>query len=122
MTDITGFGLLGHLVEMCEGANLSAEIKYSKVPKLPMLDKYLANNTIPGGTNRNWDSYGHKINLPDLSLKNILCDPQTSGGLLLAISPESEKEVLEILNQKGIEAEVFGKFIEQNENLITVKN
>ncbi len=122
MTDVTGFGLLGHLVEMCEGANLSAEIEYAKIPKLPMLDKYLDNKTIPGGTNRNWDSYGHKINLPDLSLKNILCDPQTSGGLLLAVSPESVKEVLEILKQSGIETEVFGEFIERKENLITVKD
>ncbi len=122
MTDVTGFGLLGHLVEMCEGANLSAEIEYAKVPKLPMLGKYLANNTIPGGTNRNWDSYGSKINLHDMSLKNILCDPQTSGGLLLAVSPESVKEVLEILKQSGIETEVFGEFIERKENLITVKD
>ena len=122
MTDVTGFGLLGHLVEMCEGANLSAEIEYSKVPKLPMLDKYLVNKTIPGGTNRNWDGYGHKISLPDPNLKNILCDPQTSGGLLLAVSPESENEIQDILKQNGIETEVFGKFIERNQNLITVKN
>ncbi len=120
MTDVTGFGLLGHLVEMCEGANLSAEIEYAKVPKLPMLDKYLADKTIPGGTYRNWESYGSKINLPDPSLKNILCDPQTSGGLLLAVSPESEKEVLEVLKQNGIETEVFGEFIERKENLIKV--
>ncbi len=121
MTDVTGFGLLGHLVEMCEGVNLSAVIEYSKVPKLPMLDKYLANNTIPGGTNRNWDSYGSKINLPDPTLKNILCDPQTSGGLLLAVSPESENEVQDILKQNGIETEVFGEFVEQKEDLILVK-
>ena len=122
MTDVTGFGLLGHLVEMCEGANLSAEIDYAKVPKLPMLDKYLAEKTIPGGTNRNWDSYGDKVNLPDPELKNILCDPQTSGGLLLAVSPESVKEVLGMLKQNGIETEVFGEFTERKENLITVKS
>jgi len=121
MTDVTGFGLLGHLVEMCEGANLSAEIDYAKVPKLPMLDKYLASKTIPGGTNRNWDSYGSKINLPDPALKNILCDPQTSGGLLLAISPEAEKEVQDILKQNRIDTEVFGEFVERKEDLILVK-
>ncbi|MCF6357908.1 MAG: selenide, water dikinase SelD [Draconibacterium sp.] len=120
MTDVTGFGLLGHLVEMCEGANLSAEIEYAKVPKLPMLEKYLTENAVPGGTNRNWESYGHKVNLPDLSLKNILCDPQTSGGLLIAVSPESEKEVLGILEQNGIETAIFGEFTEQNEKLIKV--
>ena len=121
MTDVTGFGLLGHLVEMCEGANLSAEIDYAKVPKLPMLDKYLADNTVPGGTNRNWDSYGSKVNLPNPRLKNILCDPQTSGGILLAVSPESEKEVQDILKQNGIDAEIFGEFVERKETLISVK-
>ncbi len=121
MTDVTGFGLLGHLVEMCEGANLSAEIEYAKVPKLPMLDKYLANKTIPGGTNRNWDSYGSKISLPNPALKNILCDPQTSGGLLLAVSPDAENEVQDILMQNGIETEVFGEFTERKETLILVK-
>jgi selenide,water dikinase len=120
MTDVTGFGLLGHLLEMCEGANLSAEIEFAKVPKLPMLDKYLANNTVPGGTNRNWESYGSKVNLPDPALKNILCDPQTSGGLLLAVAPDSVDEVQEILKENGIETEVFGELTEQKEDLITV--
>jgi selenide,water dikinase len=120
MTDVTGFGLLGHLIEMCEGANLSAEIEFAKVPKLPMLDKYLANNTVPGGTNRNWESYGNKVNLSDPTLKNILCDPQTSGGLLLAVAPESIKEVQEILKQNEIETEIFGELTEQKEDLITV--
>jgi selenide,water dikinase len=122
MTDVTGFGLLGHLVEMCEGANLSAEIEFTKVPKLPMLDKYLANNTVPGGTNRNWESYGSKINLPDPALKNILCDPQTSGGLLLAVAPDSVNEVQEMLKQNGIETGVFGELTERKKDLITVNS
>jgi selenide,water dikinase len=122
MTDVTGFGLLGHLVEMCEGANLSAEIEFAKVPKLPMLDKYLANNTVPGGTNRNWESYGSKINLPDPALKNILCDPQTSGGLLLAVAPDSVNEVQEMLKQNGIETGVFGELTERKKDLITVNS
>jgi selenide,water dikinase len=120
MTDVTGFGLLGHLLEMCEGANLSAEIEFAKVPKLPMLDKYLANNTVPGGTNRNWESYGSKVNLPDLALKNILCDPQTSGGLLLAVTPESVEKVQNILKENGIETGVFGELTERKDDLITV--
>jgi len=121
VTDVTGFGLLGHLVEMCEGANLSAEIDFSKVPKLPMLDKYLAENTVPGGTNRNWDSYGSKVKLPNVDLKNILCDPQTSGGLLLAVSPDAINEVQNLLKQNKIETEVFGEFTERKEILIDVK-
>ena len=122
MTDVTGFGLLGHLVEMCEGANLSAEIEFAKVPKLPMLNKYLAEKTIPGGTNRNWDSYGSKISLHNPEMKNILCDPQTSGGLLLAVSPDAENKVQDILKQNGIETEVFGEFVERTEDLISVKS
>ncbi len=120
MTDVTGFGLLGHLVEMCEGANLSAEINYAKVPKLPMLNKYLAKKTIPGGTNRNWDSYGSKIKMDNLELKDILCDPQTSGGLLLAVTPNAEEKVQTILKQNGIETEVFGKFTEQKKDVIII--
>ena len=120
MNDVTGFGLLGHLVEMCEGANLSAEINYAKVPKLPMLNKYLAKKTIPGGTNRNWDSYGSKIKMDNLELKNILCDPQTSGGLLLAVTPNAEEKVQTILKQNGIETEVFGKFTEQKKDVIII--
>ncbi len=121
MTDVTGFGLLGHLVEMCEGAGLSAEIDFRKIPKLPMLDKYLAENTVPGGTNRNWDSYGSKISLPDIQLKNILCDPQTSGGLLLAVSPEAENIVQELLKENGIITEVFGLLKKQEKYLVTVR-
>ncbi|MCD6354602.1 MAG: selenide, water dikinase SelD [Prolixibacteraceae bacterium] len=120
MTDVTGFGLLGHLVEMCEGANLSAEIEFAKVPKLQMLDKYLAKNAVPGGTNRNWDSYGSKINLPDPELKNILCDPQTSGGLLIAVAPEGESKVIEILKKNGIETESFGKLTNRSKCVVNV--
>jgi selenide,water dikinase len=87
-----------------------------------MIDKSLANNTVPGGTNRNWESYGSKINLPDPALKNILCDPQTSGGLLLAVAPDSVNEVQEMLKQNGIETGVFGELTERKKDLITVNS
>lgn len=121
MTDVTGFGLLGHLTEMCEGSNLSAEIDYSKIPQLPMLAQYLEQNCIPGGTLRNWDSYGMHVSLEDEAYKNILCDPQTSGGLLIAVEPESIEKVKECLNGFGIEAESFGELTQQKEKLITVR-
>ena len=87
MTDVTGFGLLGHLSELCEGSNLQAKIDFDKVPKLDEIDEYLEQKCIPGGTNRNWASYGYKVNEgPDLGYKtSILADPQTSGGLLVAV-------------------------------------
>jgi selenide,water dikinase len=120
MTDVTGFGLLGHLTEMCEGSNLSAQIDYSKIPQLPMLTQYLEQNCIPGGTIRNWESYGNNIFLKEESYKNILCDPQTSGGLLLAVDPGSVSEVQECLKGFSIETMPFGKLIKREENLITV--
>lgn len=121
ITDVTGFGLLGHLTEMCEGSNLSAKINFSKVPKLEMLDEYLELNCVPGGTGRNWESFGSKIKLADESWKNILADPQTSGGLLIAVTPESENEVQDILRKNNIEPESFGEMILQNEFLVYVE-
>ena len=90
MTDVTGFGLLGHLREMMEASDTSAQLNFEKVP---LLDKeaihhYLAEGCVPGGTNRNWASYGDKIAALSDKQRNILCDPQTSGGLLVAVSPE----------------------------------
>lgn len=120
MTDVTGFGLLGHLTEMCEGSNLSAKIKYTKIPTLPMLQPYLKQNCIPGGTFRNWDSYGKNVSLKEETYKNILCDPQTSGGLLLAIEPESVSEVQECLKDFNIEAIPFGTMEKRSNQLITV--
>lgn len=120
MTDVTGFGLLGHLTEMCEGSNLSAKIEYSKIPTLPMLQPYLEQNCIPGGTHRNWDSYGKNVSLKEETYKNILCDPQTSGGLLLAVEPESVSEVQECLKGFNIDAIPFGKMVKRNDQLITV--
>lgn len=121
MTDVTGFGLLGHLTEMCEGSKLSAHIDYSKVPQLPILEPYLEQNCIPGGTFRNWDSYGHNVSLQDNNYKNILCDPQTSGGLLLAVEPEAITDVEKCLQNFGINAEVFGELKTKQEHLITVE-
>ena len=120
MTDVTGFGLLGHLTEMCEGSNLSAHIEHDKIPTLPMLQSYLEQNCIPGGTLRNWDSYGHHVSMKEENYKNILCDPQTSGGLLLAVEPEALEEVKACLAQFNIEATPFGELIEKEKQLITV--
>jgi len=92
MTDVTGFGLLGHLSEMCEGSGLSAIIEFDKVPVIPTLPYYLEQKCIPGGTHRNWSSYGHKVNELSGEKRSILADPQTSGGLLVAVAEEGVVE------------------------------
>ena len=123
MTDVTGFGLMGHLSEMCEASqNVSALIHFDKVPLLhkPLIDYYLSEKCIPGGTLRNFDSYGHKLaQLTDYQ-KHILCDPQTSGGLLVVVKPAYATEFQKILRGYGFDIEPFGVMTAQGEKLITV--
>ena len=125
MTDVTGFGLLGHLVEMCEGSKLQALVEFDKVPKMEMLDTYLDQKSIPGGTNRNWTSYGHHIAALTDRQKYILADPQTSGGLLVAIEPAHANEFEVILRKNNIPEKnilAFGHLENLYEQkLITVK-
>jgi selenide, water dikinase len=107
MTDVTGFGLLGHLIEMAEGSGVSAKINFSTVPLITdRLIQYVELGSVPGGTNRNWDSYGHKVHIENqgslLLQKNILADPQTSGGLLIAVAKDSLQDVIESLQQNGL--------------------
>ena len=83
MTDVTGFGLMGHLLEVCEGSGVSAAINYHAVPKLDEVENYLTIGCSPGGTQRNIDSYGHKLGSMTDMQRQLLCDPQTSGGLLV---------------------------------------
>ncbi len=115
LTDVTGFGLMGHLLEMCEGSNVSAIIDYNKVPVFQEIHGYLDQKCIPGGTLRNWDSYGHKLDIADEKHRYILCDPQTSGGLLIAVKKEAAQEVEVILRNKGLYAEPIGKLIDKAE-------
>ena len=110
MTDVTGFGLLGHLAEMCEGSGLSAVIEFEKVPKIDAIDWYLDQESVPGGTNRNWSSYGDKIQPLTERQRNILADPQTSGGLLVAVAHEHEHEFETVLREYGIPEENIKPF------------
>jgi selenide, water dikinase len=87
MTDVTGFGLLGHLLGICEGSGLAARLRFSAVPKLANLSRYIEKNCIPGGTYRNWKSYGEKVAEITEFQRLVLADPQTSGGLLIAVDP-----------------------------------
>jgi selenide,water dikinase len=120
LTDVTGFGLLGHLLEMCEGSKLSAEIDFSKVPLLHesmgeknVLEEYIAQKCIPGGTLRNWESYGRKISSLNEYQKAILCDPQTSGGLLVAVYSKHENEFISFVKKYGFDIQSFGKLLNQ---------
>lgn len=116
MTDVTGFGLLGHLSEICQGSGLQANIWFDAVPKLPDVEQYIAEGCVPGGTQRNFDSYGHLIGrLTDLQ-RSLLCDPQTSGGLLIAVMPEAEEKVREMAERYQITLTAIGELIEPQQD------
>ncbi len=109
MTDVTGFGLLGHLLELCEGSNLSACIDMSKVPVIAEAEQYRQQDCVPGGTLRNYDSYGKQVAELAKDELEILCDPQTSGGLLVAVEPHADADVHEVAVRHGLQLEAFGE-------------
>jgi selenide,water dikinase len=104
MTDVTGFGLLGHAWEMAEGSGVPMVLEYGKLPRIAGVDGYIAQNCMPGGTERNWNSYGHKAiidvaNEDVEKVKALICDPQTSGGLLVAVLPEAVDDLKKAAQQ-----------------------
>lgn len=111
MTDVTGFGLLGHLSEMCQGAGVQARVDYEAIPKLPGVEEYIKLGAVPGGTERNFASYGHLMGEMPREVRDLLCDPQTSGGLLLAVTPEAEDEVKATAAEFGIELSAIGELV-----------
>ena len=121
MTDVTGFGLLGHLIEICEGSNLSAVVFADKIKTLDGVKDYIAQGCIPGGTGRNFDSYGHKVGVLTEEQKAILCDPQTSGGLLVAVEPNSVQTVIEIAKDAGIDLYEVGELKPKSELDVVVE-
>lgn len=120
MTDVTGFGLMGHLVEMCEGSGLNATIDYQAVPKLEAVEEYLAQGCSPGGAKRNFDSYGHKLGAMNDMQQQILCDPQTSGGLLVAVEPQGEQAFLDLASSLGLNLNNIGELSPQSNNQIII--
>jgi len=120
MTDVTGFGLLGHLCEVCEGSALSAEIQTDKIPVFDFLDQYILQKAIPGGTARNWDSYGSKVSTVSDHQKAVLADPQTSGGLLVAVEEVFASEFEKRVAGLGYHLKPFGRFTEQQMHRIVV--
>jgi len=121
MTDVTGFGLLGHLIEVCEGSNLSAVVFADKIKTLDGVKDYIAQGCVPGGTGRNFESYGHKVGALTEEQKSILCDPQTSGGLLVAVEPNSVQTVIEIAKDSGIDLYEVGELKPKSELDVVVE-
>ncbi|MEW6445668.1 MAG: selenide, water dikinase SelD [Pseudomonadota bacterium] len=116
MTDVTGFGLLGHLLEMCEGSGVNARIHFDAIPVIPEAREYAALGCQPGGTLRNFASYGYKSTPISDEMKLIVCDPQTSGGLLMAVMPEGESEFLRRADAAGLALASFGELLPRNGN------
>ena len=120
MTDVTGFGLLGHLLELCEGSGVSAVIDYQKIPVFGEAIEYMREGAIPGGTFRNWSSFSDKLILPDQELRNILCDPQTSGGLLISVDENYSEVVEALLKGENLISHSFGYLTDKDVELIKV--
>ena len=120
MTDITGFGLLGHLIEVCEGSNLSAEIEYEKVPLVKNLSYYLSKFIYPDNTMRNWQSYEKKVSGIGAESLLTLCDPQTSGGLLVCVEEEKAEEFENLMKSKGHTFKPFGRLVAKKEFSVQV--
>lgn len=127
MTDVTGFGLAGHLIEMAEGSGLSCQLHYSQLPIHESARYYLSKNIIPDATYRNWNSYQNKIkfenDVPVMEAFSILPDPQTNGGLLIAVNTDALGEVTRILeeNDLGKFSNPIGSMTEKKEAIIHVK-
>ena len=120
VTDVTGFGLLGHLVEMCEGSDVSSQILLQNVPRIKNINYYIEKKTFPGGTFRNFDSYGHKVSIMKEEVKCLLCDPQTSGGLLIAVAPEGKEAFHDLMKKYHLDLNPLGFLKEKSELTVEI--
>ena len=104
LTDVTGFGLAGHLLEICRGSKLGAEVRFDDLPVLPEALQWVKEGTATGASDRNWKGYGHEVRMPAGApewKRKLITDPQTSGGLLVACAPAAEKRVVEEFRRQG---------------------
>jgi len=126
MTDVTGFGLIGHLMEMAEGSNLGATVYYNQVPIIEASKKYLAKRIVPDATYRNWNAYSSQVafekGVDVMQAFSILPDPQTNGGLLIAVSPAEREDFESLLKAQNLSefANPIGQFHEKGEKRIVV--
>lgn len=119
LTDVTGFGLFGHLVEMADGSGLSAKIDFESLPLLPNIAYYLDQKCFPGGTSRNLASYGHRLS-DEINERQryIGADPQTSGGLLIAVEAEHTAEFEAFASSHGLELSPIGELTKAQDKAI----
>ena len=112
MTDVTGFALLGHLLEICQGSDVSAVLDFNKIPCLDFVNDYIDQGCRPGGCERNFSSYGHDVSLLNAKQKTLLCDPQTSGGLLVTVRPEGKEVFESICQENGLNLQPIGELVQ----------
>jgi selenide,water dikinase len=122
LTDVTGFGLLGHLIEMTDGSNCSATINYPDVPIAEGAEKYIAQMCFPDNLFRNWNAYEKKVEAKEGGWFIPMCDPQTNGGLLAAVHPDGVKDFLNVLMQNGINSvtKPIGRFTAKENNSVKI--
>ena len=127
MTDVTGFGLLGHLIEMTEGSGLTAEISYNKIAVVNGVKDFINQRIFPDATTRNWNSYYEKVRFEKgvnvMEAFTLLPDPQTNGGLLFSVKEGFKDEIVSLLKEFGLNdfTEPIGKFISKGDKAIEVK-
>ncbi|AQV94176.1 selenide, water dikinase SelD [Cupriavidus necator] len=116
LTDVTGFGLLGHLLELCRGAGIGARLDLERIPLLPRVESLAAAGLVTGASGRNWASYGSEVDLSasvSPTLQALLTDPQTSGGLLVSCAPDAVDGILDIFRREGFhQAALIGEMTE----------
>ena len=122
MTDVTGFSLLGHLLEVCQGSNLNAILNFDNIPTFEPIAYYIEQQCIPGGCQRNFDSFGTHISTLTAIQKTILCDPQTSGGLLITVDINEQQQFEHYALALGLTLNPIGQLTDEPMNsTITVK-
>jgi selenide, water dikinase len=127
LTDVTGFGLLGHLIEMAEGSNLSAELYYSKLNVIHGATEFLKQRIVPDATYRNWNSYSSKVSFDKgvnvMEAFNLLPDPQTNGGLLIAVKEDGVEEIQKLFMENGLQGfiEPVGRFVGKQEKTVLLR-
>ena len=127
LTDVTGFGLLGHIIEMADGSGLTAEISYGKISAIRGANEFIKQRVFPDATTRNWNSYYEKVRFEKgvdvMEAFTLLPDPQTNGGLLFSVKERSTNEVVALLNKFGLKdfIEPIGRFISKGEKIVEVK-
>ncbi len=124
VTDVTGFGLAGHLLEVCKGSGLRATVNYADLPLLARAGEFVEAGLMTGASGRNWASYGDRVSLAaglDSSAQTLLSDPQTSGGLLVSCAPDTVTEVLSLFLQHGFShVSVIGEMAEGEPGIAVV--